>query len=354
MTPQHIVPYERFLTKVTELNDLVKSEPMQVKTENTIGQIRHARLIHTEEQVENIPITFYRNGLMVRRGPFRVCGSDSYRKFVTDIVDGFFPSEFRNDCPDGVILNLKDKHTVDYVEGVTDTENQMTQQQLLSKIPKVVVRNGQVIHTRDEVEAKLKLKFGSNPSLKNGNESASLSTGATSGQSGKQVVHIEPLHPSVTVSLEESVLSESNSVTSAAAVEASEGAQIRAANESEGSNRLEDTATNSMKGVTSSELSLPAIVSAPPSTASPTVGSSEVELATVQVRWLQGSQVLVIKVPVHGTVGSIHSEIKRHFGESCPQFELRSAYPPRVLPENWSLEKAELRPNGTVHAKSIE
>jgi hypothetical protein len=34
-------------------------------------------------------------------------------------------------------------------------------------------------------------------------------------------------------------------------------------------------------------------------------------------------------------------------------FELRSAYPPRILPDSMSLKEAGLIPNGTIHARKI-
>jgi hypothetical protein len=38
----------------------------------------------------------------------------------------------------------------------------------------------------------------------------------------------------------------------------------------------------------------------------------------------------------------------------CDLFELRSAYPPRLLTDSMTLEEAGLLPNGTVHARRLQ
>jgi len=91
---------------------------------------------------------------------------------------------------------------------------------------------------------------------------------------------------------------------------------------------------------------------------------TESNMATVQVRWIHGSLMLIVKVPVNSIVNDIKREVRNHFKSSdmsnsngsteCPNFELRSAYPPRLLPDDMSLEEAGLIPNGTVHARKIE
>ena len=87
--------------------------------------------------------------------------------------------------------------------------------------------------------------------------------------------------------------------------------------------------------------------------------------ASVQIRWLDGS-VLVAVMFSNDTVESIRKEIIAHARnlQDCARtlaesdckainFELRSAYPPRILLDSMSLEEAELIPNGTVHARRI-
>eukprot|EP01041_Mallomonas_annulata_P004926 gene4926-9825_t len=282
MEDQHTISFSQFNKKIEELNDIIRSEPTQIKTE-----ARRARLVHAEEQVECIRVIYYSNGLMVKRGPFRPINSNSYHTFVRDILDGFFPSEFRNEYPDGVILDLKDKHSEPYIEGNND--DVMTQNQLLSRLPKIAIRNGEVVHVRDELETKIRNMPTYNdiqlqPTHDNKSNGQSNNP-VTDANVNRSIIHVDSIYKNT------------------------------------------DNDSSSI--------------------------STSISLATVQVRWIQGSLVLVVRVPTTGTVGDIHTEIRRHFNDGCPPFELRSAYPPRSLCEAMTLEEAALLPNGTVHAKQL-
>jgi hypothetical protein len=50
-------------------------------------------------------------------------------------------------------------------------------------------------------------------------------------------------------------------------------------------------------------------------------------------------------------IGDIRKELEKYNGTET--FELRSAYPPRVLSDSMSLKEAGLIPNGTIHARKI-
>ncbi len=63
-------------------------------------------------QFENLPevcITFYNDGLLVRNGPARAYAMKESRLLVRDLIDGYFPFEFKADFPDGVKLVIIDK-----------------------------------------------------------------------------------------------------------------------------------------------------------------------------------------------------------------------------------------------------
>lgn len=95
---------------------------------------------------------------MIKRGPFRSIDSKSYRVFVTDIMDGYFPSEYREEYPDGVIFDLLDKHSVDYeVGGDEDIKSQMSASNFLARLPKTIVKNGEIIDVRADIKSKLSL-----------------------------------------------------------------------------------------------------------------------------------------------------------------------------------------------------
>ena len=123
-------------------------------------------------------LVYYKNGLMVKRGPFRAADSKSYKIFVDDIVDGYFPSEYKEEYPDGVIFDLLDKHWYEYETGCGDeADDRMSAAHLLQRLPKTVVRNGELVGVRREVESKL-----------SHNSSGSATTAAPHGKGGAVVI----------------------------------------------------------------------------------------------------------------------------------------------------------------------
>jgi len=51
---------------------------------------------------DSIKCTIYSDGMSLRNGDFRPWHASNAQSFVKDVVDGFFPSEFREMYPDGV------------------------------------------------------------------------------------------------------------------------------------------------------------------------------------------------------------------------------------------------------------
>lgn len=151
--------YDIFSKKIQELNDMISAEPAQVVTEEG-GKI--TKLARPSEILEQIRVVFYSNGLMVRRGPFRECGSESYKQFTRDIMDGYFPAEFKDDYPDGVVFVLVDRHNIAYDSSVADKEDALTAQKLLQRLPKTVIRNGEIVDVRSSVQDRLGLDKASN------------------------------------------------------------------------------------------------------------------------------------------------------------------------------------------------
>lgn len=144
------VSFHDFSSKITGLNSVIHQEPAAVVTE---GDGRRGRLAHASERFETIIITFYRNGLMVKRGPFRPKDSKSFKDFMKDVMDGYFPSEFKDEYPDGVLFDLIDKHDMNYVEGADSGE--MSSAQFLRRLPKTVIRNGEIVDIRGSIQSKM-------------------------------------------------------------------------------------------------------------------------------------------------------------------------------------------------------
>jgi hypothetical protein len=149
--------FSSFSKKIQELNDVINSEPTQVVTEEG-GKI--TKLARPSEILEQIRIVFYSNGLMVRRGPFRDCDSDSYKQFTRDVMDGYFPTEFKDDYPEGVVFTLVDRHNAVYDSSAADKEDMLTAQQFFQKLPKTIIKNGEIVDIRSSLQDRLVVDNG--------------------------------------------------------------------------------------------------------------------------------------------------------------------------------------------------
>lgn len=151
----HFFDCDLFVRKVHALNKIIEMEPAEVLHED--GPVRRARLVKPLEIRERIDVTLYHNGLMIKRGPFRECGSKSYASFAQDILDGYFPSEFKNEHPDGFLLNLIDRRDESY--STTDEKSNdgaLSRHDLLKSIPTTIVHKGEIVSNRNEIELLLK------------------------------------------------------------------------------------------------------------------------------------------------------------------------------------------------------
>ena len=182
------VDFKAFAKKIDDLNAMLAAEPAQVKVD---GTSRRARLVHADEMFDCVPVAFYRDGILIRRGPFRVKGSESYDSFVRDVMDGYFPSEFQGEFPDGVMFKLVDRHEMDFeADAAAAAEGgaagagagAMGKDQFLRRLPKTVVRGGEIVSVRDDIEAML------GPPGNNGNGSNSGSSSSGAGGKGTTVL----------------------------------------------------------------------------------------------------------------------------------------------------------------------
>ena len=73
------IDYNSLVPKIGALNALLCSEPSQVKSDSKRGKI-----VHAGELFESIDVAVYSDGIMIKRGPFRDCNSDSCLSFIRD------------------------------------------------------------------------------------------------------------------------------------------------------------------------------------------------------------------------------------------------------------------------------
>lgn len=127
---------------------------------------------------EALALRIYKNGIFFRDGPFRPFKTDSCAlDFVKDIQDGYFPLELKDEYPEGVSFLFTDCHTETYLSnaysGSFENDNFETldishslcdiqsihssfkTQSFVSKLPKYIIKNGNVINVRSEITSLL-------------------------------------------------------------------------------------------------------------------------------------------------------------------------------------------------------
>ncbi|XP_044290990.1 UBX domain-containing protein 11 [Varanus komodoensis] len=169
------INFDLIFENLKDLNALA-GEGMS-KIEHTSGG---ARL----RQMDSVPLTFYRNGIVMFNGPFRSYEEPSTQQCLRDLMDGYFPSELQRYFPDGVPFQVTDKRDVLFQErqlpavfsgkghiighsepsGGKETNvipgPKLTAEQFLSKLPPSLIRDGHVIDVREEVKQTLQGSSG--------------------------------------------------------------------------------------------------------------------------------------------------------------------------------------------------
>ncbi|KAL5457532.1 hypothetical protein EMCRGX_G034802 [Ephydatia muelleri] len=90
--PSFAVDYDVILKNIQELNFLAGEG-----TKRIIKTTQGARL----EAPDTIPLTLYKNGVVMFQGPFRPFTDPSTQQCITDLTDGYFPSELQLRFPEG-------------------------------------------------------------------------------------------------------------------------------------------------------------------------------------------------------------------------------------------------------------
>ena len=140
--------YTMFITKLRELNESIACEPTQ------IHQIRQtARFIRPAEILPHQKLIIYQNGILIGRGPFRYNTTLSFKNYIKDILDGYYPLEYKEKFPSGVIFDVIDQHTQDFNESNIEY---MKTDKFLSKLPQNIIKNGEIHPIKAEIEMKIK------------------------------------------------------------------------------------------------------------------------------------------------------------------------------------------------------
>ncbi|XP_034503087.1 UBX domain-containing protein 11 isoform X4 [Ailuropoda melanoleuca] len=172
------VDFDRLLASLKDLSELVVDGDTQVTPMPGGARLR---------VLEPIPLKLYRNGLMMFDGPFQPFREPSTQRCLRDILDGFFPSELQRLYPDGVPFKVSDLRHQVYPENGLDpfpgegrvvgqqkshkpldrmehaapppaqvpnalpAGSRMTAEKFLNRLPKFVIRQGEVIDIRGPI-----------------------------------------------------------------------------------------------------------------------------------------------------------------------------------------------------------
>ncbi|XP_025134472.1 UBX domain-containing protein 11 isoform X8 [Bubalus bubalis] len=138
------VDFDRLLASLKDLSELVEDSDTQVMP--VPERVPHRTL-------EPIPLRLYRNGIVMFDGPFRPFHDPSTQRCLRDILDGFFPSELQWLYPDGVPFKVSDLRGQVYPEHGLDPfpGSRMTAEKFLNRLPKFVIRQGEVIDIRGPI-----------------------------------------------------------------------------------------------------------------------------------------------------------------------------------------------------------
>ena len=90
--PQPPIDFALLLFRLQQLNALAGEGKSRIVSKDGAHQLV------TEPLGGRLSLTLFRDGLMLRRGPFRPYDREATRIFVQDVLDGYFPFELKDQC----------------------------------------------------------------------------------------------------------------------------------------------------------------------------------------------------------------------------------------------------------------
>uniref|UniRef100_A0A3Q2UHQ0 UBX domain-containing protein 11 n=1 Tax=Fundulus heteroclitus TaxID=8078 RepID=A0A3Q2UHQ0_FUNHE len=160
--------FDLVLKRIRELNVLAGEGESFVQATGTGAKLA---------KKDPIQLKLYGNGIVMFDGPFRSYQERSTQQCMQDLMDGYFPSELEQRFPDGMPFEVHDRRDEEFlvrlpwdtypgdgqaVCGQESTDSlglvagrKLTTDRFLSKLPKMVVKAGNVIHIRGSLRRTL-------------------------------------------------------------------------------------------------------------------------------------------------------------------------------------------------------
>uniref|UniRef100_A0A3P9NVD0 UBX domain-containing protein 11 n=1 Tax=Poecilia reticulata TaxID=8081 RepID=A0A3P9NVD0_POERE len=146
--------FDLVLRRIRELNVLAGEGESFVQATGTGAKLA---------KKDPIQLRLYRNGIVMFDGPFRSYQEHSTQQCMQDLMDGYFPSELQQRFPDGIPFEVRlcstfsvfcgkeSTNSVGFMPGLIRTH------QFLNKLPKVVVKAGNVFDIRGSLRRTLQV-----------------------------------------------------------------------------------------------------------------------------------------------------------------------------------------------------
>ncbi|XP_069751538.1 UBX domain-containing protein 11 isoform X2 [Narcine bancroftii] len=175
------IEYDLVLQNIKDLNILAGEGEAAI--EPVLGGARLKR-------PDPIPLTLFKNGIVMFNGPFRSFSQPSTQQCLQDIMDGYFPSELQSRYPNGVPIQVNDRRDVifrerrecvefpgvgqkvednpgdkgskqqnfEFVKVTNEVSDQkLSVEQFLHQLPKTIIRAGKAFDIRGEIKTLLQI-----------------------------------------------------------------------------------------------------------------------------------------------------------------------------------------------------
>lgn len=302
-----------------------------IKDLNALAGDGEAKVVNTSngaklQTTTSIPLTLYKNGIMMFSGPFRSFEEVSTQRCMKDIMDGYFPSELQSRYPDGIPINITDKRFVTFEDPCQ-----------LEKFPGVGNLLGGEQQPSNLIDTRLKMP---SPSM-----SSVFSPAFSNSESGvpRTEVSRERPGPKLTVEqfvnrLPKTVIRNGNIIN----VRESIAEQLTDGYSSTSSTELVETEVvhEMQKRMSMSETNRP---------------PSARNITTLRVKTEEGDKTLLIKMKFRETIRDLRKYINRQRPHQDQNYEIFSTFPSKVYSEDFStLEECGLTPNANLSLRFVK
>jgi DNA-binding HxlR family transcriptional regulator len=321
------VDLDLLLCKMAELNRVVEEERGVIVTRNKRAQFRRP---------EVVPLRVFTDGIAVGAGgALRPYADADLQAFMRDILDGYFPSEFRTGYPDGFVILAEDRRRESGLQaGAKLTPFSGDGQRLGSSSGSrsgsssgssgyVTAIGAAVLDTAPVFEFRAAASAAANDDAQ--------SVSASSDSSSEPSISSAAVAPAVSTAGTAAV-----SYVTVVVAETAVALQLREAAASAASSTATATAATD---------------STMPAAAAVAVAA---DVATIQVRSPDTGQTLIVKLLTSDTVGDLKDVVARHLATDGLQFEMRTAFPSRAHRDvGQTLAEAGLAPSATVMLRRV-